>query len=118
MQKLLIHGKTCHTFLFSSHAPIYVVRDGVPITAASCTEVNFSKAECNAKNSFANSWGRWPKDDSEEKAEVLKPFLALVCTGTTCSPMSVCTSTIWQGKGQSAVVEQRRDPIVKLDIFK
>lgn len=66
---------------------------------------------------FANMWGRWPKDDHEEKAEVLKPFLALTCTGTTCSQTSVCTSTIWQGEGQSAVVEQRRDSVGKLDIF-
>lgn len=53
--------------------------------------------------------GRGPKDNVEEKAEVLKPFLALICPGTMRSQTSVCTSTTWPGKGQPAVVEQELD---------
>lgn len=47
------------------------------------------------------------KNGNKENADVLKPFLALICTGTTCSQASVCSSTIWRGKGQLTEVEQR-----------
>lgn len=57
------------------------------------------KPSLTEKHGFANRWGRWPRDANEGKADVLKLFLALICTGTTCSQTMCVPAQFGTAKG-------------------